>query len=410
MTTFGIEEEFFFLDPETMMPANVAADVHRRLAADPRWGEHAHPEFLASQVEFATPVFETLAEAGDQLAAFRREVDADAGRHAVCVASVGTSPDAPRFPSITDVDRYHRIVRDMAGIIADHQMSGLHVHVGIPSREHGVAALNAVRPWLPLLTAMTGNSPLWRGHVTGYESWRTVQLRRWTTAGCPPRFADAADYERRTHDMLGLGGLVELALIAWNVRLSEHLPTIEFRMSDAQLTTDDTLLVAALCRAFVMRAIDEHDRFGSDPAAIRPLRSVDDPDPDPPPELLSAATLHAAHAGLSGGAFDPASGRLAPAHELVRRLERHLTEPLERAGDRELVHRLVARLLRDGTGAQRQLAAWHRGGIAGLRRLFASTITARPSTTSAAGPGSRSTGGRTGGPASETGRRIQSNG
>mgnify|MGYP000586771398 CR=1 FL=1 len=410
MTTFGIEEEFFFLDPETMLPADIGEGVHDRLAADPRWGEHVHPEFLASQVEFASPVFETLAEAGDELAAFRREVNADAGRHAVCVASVGTTPDAHRFPSITDTDRYHRVVRDMAGIIADHQMSGLHVHVGIPSREHGVAALNAARPWLPLLTAMTGNSPLWRANVTGYESWRTVQLRRWTTAGCPPRFADAADYDRRIRGMLGFGGLVELALIAWNVRLSEHLPTIEFRMADAQLTADDTLLVAALCRALVVRAIDEHDRYGADPTAIRPLRSIDDPDPDPPPELLHAATLHAAHAGLSGGAFDPASGRLAPAHELVRRLERHLAEPLERVGDRELVHQLVGRLLKDGTGAQRQLAAWNRGGIASLRRLFAATITARPSASAAAAAVARRSGGSTGGPASERERRIQSNG
>jgi carboxylate-amine ligase len=285
-------------------------------------------------------------------------------------------------------------------------MSGLHVHVGVPSREHGVAALNSVRPWLPLLTAMTGNSPLWRGNVTGYESWRTVQLRRWTTAGCPPRFADAADYDRRINGMLGFGGLADLALIAWNVRLSEHLPTIEFRMADAQLTADDTLLVAAVCRALVQRAVDEHDRFGADPAAVRPLRSVDDPDPDVPPELLSAATLHAAHAGLSGEAFDPATGRPAPAPELVRRLERHLAEPLERTGAREFVHQLLGRLLRDGTGAARQIAAWNRNGMPGLRRLYAATITARASTTSTVGR----MGGHANGPTADAGRRIQSNG
>ena len=381
MTTFGIEEEFIFLSPETLLPADIAEDVYARLAGNPQWGRLVHREFLASQVEHASDVFTDLGAAGDALLAFRREVDADAGRHAVCAASIGTTPDAHAFPSITDVDRYHRVVRDMAGVIADHQMSGLHVHVGIPSREHGVAALNAVRPWLPLLTAMTGNSPLWRGNVTGYESWRTIQLRRWTTAGCPPRFADAADYDRRTRQLLGLGGMADLALIAWNVRLSEHLPTIEFRMADAQLTADDTLLVAALCRALVMQSIDAVERDGLAAAAgVRPVRSADDPDPDVPPELLSAAIVHSAHTGLSSTAFDPASGCLVPAPDLVRRLERHLAEPLERMGDREVVHELVERLLRDGTGAARQLAAWRRNGIAGLRRLYASTITAAPST------------------------------
>lgn len=381
MTTFGIEEEFIFLSPETLLPADIAEDVYSRLAGNPKWGRFVHREFLASQVEHASDVFTDLAAAGDALLAFRREVDADAGRHAVCVASIGTTPDAHAFPSITDVDRYHRVVRDMAGVIADHQMSGLHVHVGIPSREHGVAALNAVRPWLPLLTAMTGNSPLWRGNVTGYESWRTIQLRRWTTAGCPPRFADAADYDRRTRQLLGLGGMADLALIAWNVRLSEHLPTIEFRMADAQLTTDDTLLVAALCRALVVESVDAVARDGIVAATgVRPVRSADDPDPDVPPELLSAAIVHSAHAGLSSTAFDPASGCLVPAPDLVRRLERHLAEPLERMGDREVVRELVERLLRDGTGAARQLAAWRRSGVAGLRRLYASTITAAPST------------------------------
>ncbi|WP_353826525.1 carboxylate-amine ligase [Agromyces sp. SYSU T0242] len=376
MTTFGIEEEFFFLDPVSGLPADVGQEVQQRLDADARWTGHVQREFLAAQVEYATPVFDDLGTAGQALVAFRHEVDADAARHALSVASVGTPPDVPHFPSVSDSDRYHRVLHDMAGLIADHQMSGLHVHVGVPSREHGVAAIDAVRPWLPLLTAMTGNSPLWRRNVTGYESWRTVQLARWPTAGCPPRFADAADYDRRIRAILGYGGMSDLALIAWNLRLSEHVPTIEFRMADAQLAADDTLLVAAVCRALVERAVDEFERFG--PSVHRPVRRAEDPDPDVPDELLRAATLHAAHAGLSGGAFDPATGCLAPAGDLLRRLERHLAAPLERSGDRAIVHELLTRLRHDGTGAARQVAAWQRAGVPGLRRLFAATITAGP--------------------------------
>jgi carboxylate-amine ligase len=377
MTTFGIEEEFFFLTPEQLLPADIAEDVYLRLAGDAQWSRWVHREFLASQIEHASAVFTELDEAGAALVGFRHEVDADAGRHGVCVSSIGTTPDAHAFPTIADVDRYHRVVRDMAGVIADHQMCGLHVHVGIPSREHGVAALNAVRPWLPLLTAMSANSPMWRGHDTGYASWRTIQLRRWTTAGCPPRFADAADYDRRIRQLVGVGGVTDLALIAWNVRLSEHVPTIEFRMSDAQLTADDTLLITALCRALVLRAIDDVEREGvAGATSLRPVRPASEPDPDVPPELLSAAMVHSAHLGLSATAFDPVSGGLVSARDLIRRLEQYLAEPLEQMGDREVVHELLERLLRDGTGASRQLAAWRRNGIAGLRRLYASTITA----------------------------------
>ena len=82
-----------------------------------------HQEFLASQVEHASPVFTDLGEAGTALVAFRREVDRDAARHAVSVASIGTTPDAHAFPSITDNDRYHRIVRDMAGVIRPRVLS-----------------------------------------------------------------------------------------------------------------------------------------------------------------------------------------------------------------------------------------------------------------------------------------------
>jgi carboxylate-amine ligase len=223
---------------------------------------------------------------------------------------------------------------------------------------------------------MSGNSPLWRGYDTGYASWRTIQLRRWTTSGCPPRFTDAADYDRRLRQLLGIGGTADLALISWNVRLSEHLPTIEFRMADAQLTSDDTLLIAALCRALVMRAVEDVDAGGTADAprdAVTASLAV-----DLPPELLSAAIVHSAHTGLGTDAFDPATGTLAPAADVVHRLLDHVEEQLASTGDREFVHDLVERLLRDGTGAARQRAAWQKNGIAGLRRLYAATIASPP--------------------------------
>src|SRR5690606_32729532 len=118
----------------------------------------------ASQVEHASTVFERVDDARTELIGFRRRIAAEATALGALGASTGTPPDTTPFPTITDVERYNHIVRDMGGVIADHQVSGLHVHVGIPSREHGVIALNAVRPWLPLLTAISSNSPFWRGH------------------------------------------------------------------------------------------------------------------------------------------------------------------------------------------------------------------------------------------------------
>jgi carboxylate-amine ligase len=366
MRTFGIEEEFQFLDPETLRPADVAADVFRALSDSPEWHDVTHKEFLASQVEHASAVFTQLDDARGSLVGFRRFISDRASELGAITASIGTPPDTAPFPSITDVERYHRIVRDMEGVIADHQVSGLHVHIGIPDRESGVIALNAARPWMPLLTAISTNSPLWRGYDTGYDSWRTVLLRRWTTSGCPPSFVDATDYDRRITRLLGIGGTADLALIAWDVRLSQHMPTLEFRMGDAQLDAETTLIITALCRALVTHSLDKPE--ATDAAANESA--------DVPPELLSAALLHSAHFGMRERVFDPPTGGLAPAGEaltgFIRILERELTD----AGDLDAVSDAAARLLHDGTGAERQRAAFNRAGMAGVRRLIDSTIVA----------------------------------
>jgi len=366
VTTFGIEEEFQFLDPGTLRPADVADIVLERLTNTPEWHPVAHPEFLASQVEHASAVFERTDAAGRALLGFRRFVADRAAELGVVVGSIGTPPDAAPFPSITPIERYERIVHDMDGVIADHQLSGLHIHVGIPSREHGVIALNTARPWLPLLTAISSNSPLWRGYDTGFDSWRTVLLRRWTTSGSPPSFLDAADYDRRVRRLLGIGGTVDLGVIMWDIRLSAHLPTIEFRMGDAQLEFDTALLVAALCRAIVSHALarpDATDAAANDSA-------------DVPSELLSAALLHSAHFGMRERVFDPLSGGLAPADEALTGFVRMLEAELREAGDLELVREVSGRVLRDGTGAERQRDAFKLEGMAGVRRLLDATIVA----------------------------------
>lgn len=366
MRTFGIEEEFQFLERMTLRPADVAADVYAALMASPQWADVTHKEFLASQVEHASAVFSSLEEARSSLLGFRRFVAERADALGVVAASVGTPPQTTPFPSITDVERYHRIVADLGGIIADHQLSGLHVHIGVPDREAGVVALNAVRPWMPLLTAISTNSPLWRGHDTGYDSWRTILLRRWTIAGCPPSFIDAADYDRRVHRLLGIGGTKDLGLISWDVRLSEHLPTIEFRMADAQLDVESTLLVAALCRAVVSHALTRPEATD---AAANASAEV-------PPELLSAALLHSAHHGMRADVFDPISGGLAPAGDVLGRFVLMVADELEEEGDLDAVQSSVRRLRRAGTGAERQRAAFAIDGMAGVRRLLDATIVA----------------------------------
>ena len=373
MRTFGIEEEFQFLHPSTLLPADAGAAVLRRLARTP-WAAVAHREFLASQIEHASVVLSTLDEGRSALVGFRRAVARSASRLGLVAAGVGTAPDCVTDPRLTDdVVRYGRIAEDMLGIIADHQVSGLHIHVAVPDRAAGVRALNAARPWMPLLTAFAANSPLWRGRDSGYDSWRTVLLRRWTTAGCPPVFADADDYDRRVDALIGVGGTFDRALIMWNLRLSDHLPTIEFRMADAQLDAESSLLVAALCRALVTRSLESSATAMEQEA--------------PPGELLSAAILHSARHGLRESVYDPSAGALVPAEQAVRGLVFALSDVLAAAGDLDAVVDGTERVLADGTGAERQRRAFLRGGAPGLRRLLERELVAEEPQPRGAGDG-----------------------
>ena len=360
MRTFGIEEEFQFLMPDTLVPAKVGAEVFRRLSDSLEWHDVTHREFMASQVEHASAVFESLEDARAALVGFRRTIAGYAAELGVVAASVGTSPQAPPFPAVADVERYHRIVRDMAGVIADHQLNGLHVHVGVPDRESGVIALNAARPWIPLLKAMSANSPLWRGQDTGYDSWRAVLLRRWTTSGAPPSFVDADDYQRRVARLIGIGGTADRALVAWDVRLSEHLPTLEFRLGDAQLDAETSLAVAALCRALVTHALEQPS--AADAAARASA--------DTPPELLSSAIMHSARFGMRQRVLDPGTRRLAPSADVLATSVRVLAEELNDTGDLEAVTETARRLVLSGTGAEHQRAAFEGAGMAGVQRLF----------------------------------------
>ena len=342
MTTFGLEEEFILLDSETLEPAPEAAEILTELGRGTK-------EFLASQVEFASPVYSTTREALRGLTEFRDRLASLAEERGLIAAGVGVPFHASASPMLAAGERYRRVGENIRAILADHQVTGLHIHVAVPDRESGVRALNGVRPWLPVLLALGANSPYWRGEDTGFDSWRSILSRRWPTTGCPPVFQDAADYDRRLHGLIGHGGTVDVGLVAWNARLSENWPTLEIRVFDAQLTPEDSIMLAALCRALVVTSLE---------------RGLD----SPPPELLDVALWHAARDGIGGELLDPRTGGLAPARVVVDGLLDHVGEALVTHGDLDLARVSLDWLFAQGTGATRQRRA-HRSGR--LRELFA---------------------------------------
>jgi carboxylate-amine ligase len=212
--------------------------------------------------------------------------------------------------------------------------------VGVPDRDAGVAVLDRLRPWLPVLVALGANSPYWDGADTGFASWRTIVFGRWPVSGPPPAFADAADYERRTRDLVGTGAIRDLGQVYWQARLSERYPTVEIRALDVQPDVAGAVALAGVARALVTTALAEEAQ-GS-------------PRPADPPELLAAATWHAARHGLGGSLITPGARLRRPAGDVVAVLLDHLGPALEESGDLPVVREGLDRLLREGTGAERQ--------------------------------------------------------
>ncbi|WP_157802998.1 carboxylate-amine ligase [Compostimonas suwonensis] len=360
MTAFGVEEEFILLDPAGLGPRYIAREVIGRLSAA---GEHAQEEFLACQVECATSICSSLEQAAGELAQFRRELGSIAREQGAVAAATGAPFTIDATPTITEQSRYLAVAAEQGAITREHIVNGMHVHVEIPDRESGVHALNALRSWLPTIVALSGNSPFWQGDDSAFASWRTIQMRRWTTQGCPPHFADAADYAARTENLVGLGGTTDIPLIAWNARLSSKHPTLEVRASDAQLTVRHAVTIAGAVRGLVVRALAdlaEGRTTGADAA--------------PPPEVLESAVWHAARYGTRSMLVDPRTGELVAARVAVEALLAHAEPALVEEGDLEEVGSGLERLLSEGTGADAQREAYRRGGVPALASLFAESL------------------------------------
>lgn len=364
MATLGIEEEYFLLDPTSLEPAWVSGKVSGFIhgtghVAD----EDVQRELMSCQLETSTPVTESLEEAGQALHHFRKELSAAAIKAGARASSSSTAPRTELAnPELTDKQRYYDLKENAQEIVQDQYVNGMHVHVGIPGPETGVLAMNRIRRWLPAIVALSANSPLWHDHDTGFASWRTIHFRRWPLQGCPPEFADAADYNRRVQRMVGIGSIIDTGLVTWLARLSETYPTIEVRAADSQLEVRDSMLLAGIIRGLITTAINEVE-------TDQPYESVDT-------ELLEGAVWHSARYGLSDKLVLVSEGRLEPARTVIDALLEYIGPALDAAGDTELVKTGVNWLFDSGTGSVRQLAAMDQGGLPALVDLYTKSLTA----------------------------------
>ena len=344
MRTVGVEEELLLVDVHTGMPRSVASQVIAAAGDDSAHGARGgggggggvEAELQRYMVETQSLAAGELGEVEGQLRS-RRGVVADVAREAGAgVAALGTAPLAGAG-LISPGPRYQQMAERFGPIAQQVLTCGCHVHVGVASDEEGVAAIDRIRVWLPVILAVSANSPFYHGQDTGYASYRSQLWIRWPSAGPTDTFGTANAYHELVGSMVESGVLVDEGMIYFDARLSRHYPTVEIRVADVCVDLEDTLLVAALCRALV------------DTAAVEAVRG--DPVPQLPTSLLRLAVWRAAHDGASGVLIDPVSRRPRPWIEVMGDLVSHVHDSLEEFGDLERVEVGIDRLTRVGTGA-----------------------------------------------------------
>ncbi|WP_336082738.1 glutamate--cysteine ligase 2 [Nocardia sp. SSK8] len=338
--TVGVEEEFLLTDPGTGAPAPKNTEV---AAAARQAGIDLQLELTSCQVETSSAVHTDIGDLLAQLRLDRRRVAECAAEHGVQLLAVAVPPTVPEGYPVTETERYQRIAHTFGMIAHEQGLCGCHVHVGVPDRETAVLVGNHVRPWLPVLLAVTANSAIYRGSETGYASWRSILWRRWPSAGPPPYFTSLAQYESIVAMMRASGSILDNKMVYWDIRPSESFPTVEIRVSDVPATAAESALLAALIRGIVGTGLRSIERGEAAP----PI----------PGELLRAAYWNAARSGLDGNGLDLVDGRVVPQRNLLDRLVAHIAPALHEFGDHLFVTETIAALTARGNGARRQVRA-----------------------------------------------------
>ncbi|RYF56675.1 MAG: YbdK family carboxylate-amine ligase [Comamonadaceae bacterium] len=342
--TLGVEEEFVLADPHTGRPSLHNTEV---ITAGRELGINLQAEFSRCQIETATSIGTHIQDLRDQLCE-SRAVTADAAARTGCqLLAVGTPLYVPPPDSITDTPRYRRMAEQF-GALATGVVCGCHVHVGVADREQAVQVINHLRPWLPTLLALTANSPIAAGCDTGYASWRYILFGHWPSAGAPPYFDSAANYDAAVDAMRESGAILDTGMVYWDVRVSDHLPTVEIRISDVPATIDETMTLATLVHALVITAVHAIERGTPAPTIHQ--------------EVLRGACWRAARDGLAGHGFDLTTMRLVHARRLVYQLLTHVRPALTELDEYRQVAGSLAAILDHGNGAVRQRRTLARRG------------------------------------------------
>lgn len=350
--TVGLEEEFAVLDPGTLALTPRFEELRDAAQADPVLAESIAGELISSEIEIRSGKGADVADALVRQRDHRRRLFALAQERGIALGATGTHPFSDyREQRIIDTEHYHRVEDGLKYVAWRNNTFSLHVHVGVQGADRAVQVCDRLRPVLPLLLAISANSPYVDGRDSGLHTVRTQTFTKsFPRCGVPDSFGSWQAFRAYLEFLVATNSIVEYTQVWWSVRPHLSFGTVEVRICDAQSTAGESDGLAALIVACVAQA----------------ARDVEDgvPFADPPARLIEENMWRAIRRGLDGPLID---------------LDRAVEFPGQAALERLLAWTAPVRAelgidvaLPELNGAQRQRRMIDAG--AGIEEVYAATV------------------------------------
>jgi glutamate---cysteine ligase / carboxylate-amine ligase len=344
--TVGIEEEFQIVDPETRDLRSSVSEViasGREILQD-----QLKQEMFQAMIEVGTEICDNVDEARSEVVRLRRAVGQIVEGLGSKLVAGGTHPFANWLRmDVTEDDRYISLTEQLQEIARSIAVFGLHVHVGVDDRDQAIELMNEVRYFLPHILALSVNSPFWEGRDTGIKSYRSVIWGRMPRSGIPDTFTSWDDYRSFVDTLINTNSIDEPKKIWWDIRPHPKFNTLEFRVCDMPTRVEETIALAALFQAVVAKLtwLRSHN------LGFRVYQRA----------LLAENRWRAMRFGIDGKLIDFGKGVEVAMRDLAEELLEFVDDIVDDLGSRRALD-TVHTILKEGTGADRQLDVYHRTG------------------------------------------------
>ncbi len=344
--TVGVEEELMIVDAKSYALVNAIESLLEDAGASnvEREDGEIKPELMESVLEIATKPCADTGEAAEQLRSLRQNVRETAAARGLAIGSAGTHPFAMwEHQRIVARPRYRDLISALRFVARQELIFGMHVHVGVDDPDKAIHVANGMRVHVPVLLALSANSPFWRGDRTGLLSTRTPIFRAFPRVGMPPAYEDWEDWKRQVAFMVASGVMEDYTYLWYDVRPHPNLGTVEIRVCDSQTRLEHTIALTSLIQAMV-HELAEHFDDGKRLAEY-------------PWQMLDENKWLAARHGLDGEIVDLPSSERVTTKALTKRLLGRLEPHAQQLGGGDALDG-IRDLLERGNGASRQCVVY----------------------------------------------------